>query len=358
MLKRYEMATETCAFCPNLCLHACPVSNAEQQSSVSPWAKMSLVQWVREGLVPMNAESTQMFYKCTGCGACQAACNHGVDVPEVLFAARAEARSRGLCATEHERVEPDVSAMETIRQDDSSRPTDTIYWPGCHKSVGDDATVQDTVAVLNHLGLGPVSLGPAVCCGFTEVCNGRPEVGKNEAVNLGYMLGESRQTFAGPGACQAHLEAQGISASSWVPTVLKTLLAEPERILKRIHGKIAVFEGCFHLHTVGMSDPVVGLLSRICDGGVTELRWCGDSSHCCGASGGYAQTNPEGALEAARQILDMVADTGAEIVASVDPECVAHLKEARLSHHPRVVSAMTLLADVLGVHEGNSGKEE
>ena len=114
MLKQYEEALETCTYCPNLCLHSCPVSNVEKKSSVTPWAKMSLVQWVRQGLAPMNGESVDMFYKCTGCGACTSACAHGVEVGEVLFAARAEAQSRITGPRAEERTVP-MAPLETVR---------------------------------------------------------------------------------------------------------------------------------------------------------------------------------------------------------------------------------------------------
>ena len=44
-----------------------------------------------------------------------------------------------------------------------------------------------------------MSLGPATCCGEAEVSNGRPGVGNNDAVALGYILAEAEQVFVGVG---------------------------------------------------------------------------------------------------------------------------------------------------------------
>lgn len=360
MLKVYGDALETCAFCPNLCLHSCPVSNAEKKSTLSPWAKMSLVQWVREGLVPLNQESADVLYKCTGCGACQSACLHKIDVPQVLFAARSEAQSRGLGVSNAEVLKPSSRAMERVRRDQKPRNLQgkIVYWPGCKQSLEDDESMDDTLRVLEALTGSEISLGPAVCCGESEVSNGRPEVGMNEGVALGYTLAEAEKIYVGVGACHAHLLRAGVAVESHLPFILKKLLAEPGRIQETVKEKVAIFEGCHHLRQIGMSDQVVALASRIAEGGALELRWCGDSSHCCGAGGGYAQTSPQAAADAGELVLQMAKDTGATIVTTFDAECAAHLMKSQWPEGLRVVPGMTLLAEAMGLKPGEGSVQK
>lgn len=360
MLKDFEEALETCTYCPNLCLHACPVANAEKKSSVTPWAKMSLVQWVRQGLAPMNGESVDMFYKCTGCSACTSACVHGVEVGEVLFAARAEAQSRGISGPGLEARAVPMEPLEAIRGESTLKSLrgKRVYWPGCRQAVGDHETLEDTLKVLQALTGEPVSLGPATCCGEAEVSNGRPGVGNNDAVALGYILAEAEQVFVGVGACQAHLSGARVMVESVVPFLLKSFLANPDLVKGTVPGKVAIFEGCHHVREMGMSDQVVALASRFAEGGVVELRWCGTSSHCCGAGGAYPQTSPDESRKAGGRILEMAKDSGAELLISFDAECVAHLKSSPLPEGIRVLSAMSVIAEMMGLNKESEGDEE
>ena len=349
MLKSRADRIETCTFCPNLCLHTCPVSNAERKSSVSPWAKMSLVQWIREGLAPMNAETVDILYKCTGCGTCTSACVHGVPVGDVLMEARSEAVSRGLKGPAADRRKTDTRALETIRGEKDQGPLQgkTVYWPGCKQAVRDIKTLEATQRVIERLAGTDVSLGPAVCCGETEVSNGRALAGKNNATALGYVLAEAERVLVGPGSCQAHLAAARSDVESLVPFVLKALLANPEWIPSPLEGRVAIFESCAHVRKIGVSDQSVALASRLAAGGVIELRWCGEQSHCCGAGGGFAETSPESARIAGRRVLEMAEDAEASILISFDAECVAHLKGCEQIPGVTVLSAMELLDSLM-----------
>ena len=141
---------------------------------------------------------------------------------------------------------------------------------------------------------------------------------------------------------------------SVVPFLLKSFLANPDLVKETVPGKVAIFEGCHHVRQLGMSDQVVALASRFVEGGVIELRWCGTSSHCCGAGGGYAQTSPHEAKQAGTGILEMARDSGANILVSFDAECVAHLKESPQVEGLQIMSAMSLIAHMMGLKKENT----
>ena len=353
MLKRFEDALNACTYCPNLCLHSCVVSNAEKKSSVTPWGKMSLLQWVKEGIAPLNEETTEILYKCTGCGACTASCVHEIPVATVLMEGRQEALKRGLGGPRKQERSISQTRLDSVRVRGGrgSLKGKVVYWPGCQKGLDDEETRVATQAVLKALTGREVVLGPSACCGAVEVSNGRPEAARNEALGLGAILGEAEMVFAGSGLCQHHLLSNRVHVESLIPFVLKSLLAEPERLNGLHPGPVAIFESCSHLRKLKISDQVVALASRLVDGGVQELRWCGNKSQCCGAGGGYAQSSPEGARQGGRRILEMAADTGAEILTSFDSECVAHLKECTWDGGPTVISGMALLANLMNLQD-------
>jgi len=84
-----------CASCPKLCRHVCPVAEAEQRETVTPWALMTtaFLQLHDSGATLEGGEAWP--YHCTDCGACRQACKFSNDVPGTLHALRADVLARG-----------------------------------------------------------------------------------------------------------------------------------------------------------------------------------------------------------------------------------------------------------------------
>ena len=59
-----------CTFCPKLCRHVCPVSNAEPRETLIPQAKVALLGRLRSGETERSTAQVAAIYACTGCGAC------------------------------------------------------------------------------------------------------------------------------------------------------------------------------------------------------------------------------------------------------------------------------------------------
>lgn len=83
-----EAATDACAYCPNLCLHACPVTTATGRTTEAPWALMTLTRWVATGDCAASPDVRRALGACTACGACTEACIHHVPVAATLQRAR------------------------------------------------------------------------------------------------------------------------------------------------------------------------------------------------------------------------------------------------------------------------------
>jgi Fe-S oxidoreductase len=95
---------QLCLYCPTLCLSRCPVAQAGGNITFSPWGKQSSVWRLNQGLVEPGPENHLPAYMCLDCLACREACDHDVDVPGNLAAARVE------LARKHESIVP-VSAV-------------------------------------------------------------------------------------------------------------------------------------------------------------------------------------------------------------------------------------------------------
>jgi len=95
-LNRHIQPLDYCTYCPKLCTFACPVSNAENKETVTPWAKMTLANLIRKGHLELTAENAEPLYHCLACRLCTTYCKHENDVAEVLSDARAMLAEKGI----------------------------------------------------------------------------------------------------------------------------------------------------------------------------------------------------------------------------------------------------------------------
>ncbi len=79
----------TCAYCPRLCRHVCPVAVATGLEAATPTAMMTAPLLVERGVFSA-ADGLAGTSLCLGCGACTAHCKLHVPVPARLAAWRAE----------------------------------------------------------------------------------------------------------------------------------------------------------------------------------------------------------------------------------------------------------------------------
>src|SRR5581483_884718 len=90
-----ETSLSYCTYCPKLCRHTCPVSNAETRETLVPQTKMATMRRLRLADGERSVADTEPLYGCTGCGACTEACLHKIAVGPALFRGRQEAEADG-----------------------------------------------------------------------------------------------------------------------------------------------------------------------------------------------------------------------------------------------------------------------
>lgn len=80
----------TCAYCPRLCRHVCPVSVVTARESATPTAMATVALLSLRGQIEpgLALSGTDM---CAGCGACERHCHWHIDVAGRIFAFRAQA---------------------------------------------------------------------------------------------------------------------------------------------------------------------------------------------------------------------------------------------------------------------------
>ncbi len=77
-----------CTYCPKMCTFSCPVSEATDNTTFTPWGKMQIARWLIDKTVPMTSVMAAAAYQCTDCLHCQQYCEHHNDVPGALHEIR------------------------------------------------------------------------------------------------------------------------------------------------------------------------------------------------------------------------------------------------------------------------------
>jgi Fe-S oxidoreductase len=277
--------TASCAYCPTLCQHACPVVFGEATDTVTPQAKMSLARWMAQGRARIDAESASVLHACTGCGACTDACRHHVDVPGVLQLAREACVDEG--------VTPHPAPEVPIETDDQA-----IMPPGVSGIELWAAGYRDR---------------------FVQVARA--------AVRRWARRSELVFASAADARCVRGLYPElGIEVDR--PVVLASERVGA-RTSERVQGRVAYFEACHIARGGADAEMIRGNAERLApDGGFVALRWRGETATCCGGSGVWKSRDPEAATRAAERILDSAVLHGATTLVVGCLGCARHLGQA------------------------------
>ena len=177
-MEPFAKELEYCTYCPKMCRHSCPVSNALGNETLIPQAKMELLNMLRRTRAPLGAglrgadlTAAPPAGSVSGTAATtstwRTVLQHGRAVAERRrlihpklrrLQERFRTRNERLSAKLHEEYSPRLFAEEA----------QVAYFPGCDaidSSIGD---IRDALTVFDSLDLNFVRLmdAPYVCAGY------------------------------------------------------------------------------------------------------------------------------------------------------------------------------------------------
>lgn len=281
-------ATDACAFCPNLCLHACPVTTATGRTTEAPWALMTLTRWIATGDSAASPDVRRALGACTGCGACTEACLHHVPVAATLQRARATLhRTLGPAAPGQAFTIPSESPDQPIPPGASGIALwlagDMDAFTRTARSAASRWQGRSTLLFEDHADL--------VC-----VRDLYPAVGS--AVNASLVLS----------AVHALASSDPISAGivGYLPPCTAT---------SRLAGARSSAHGAY-------ASAIESWLGHA----PATLRW-EDTGTCCGAAEPFRTQEPAAARAMAERVLQNARDRGIEVLVVLSASCAAHLRD-------------------------------
>ena len=352
-LENFGVDLTTCTFCPNLCLHTCPVSTAVSRDSVSPYGKMSLAHHVWKRHVELSPEIAAVFYECAGCRGCSEFCVHDVDVAGALFAARAVAVASGASP-----FAPHQFIRETEGDciEDRTRPAEHyegspefLFFPGARVLNEAPGLVDRFFAIADRLGDDEIACGEASkldvgyglwAAGFLR------DMERHAGQVVEALAGARRLVVVSPEDLYClkvvypqlgyGLDAELLHVSEYLLPMIAGAIVE------RLDEEVAYYDSCHlarHLNLIVAPREVLG---RVLSKPPRDLLKHGRETECCGATGCWSVTNAAGARAAAERVVLLAREQGVKHLTSFSPECVALLAEVA-GDDLRISNALTLI---------------
>jgi len=341
-----------CTFCPKLCRHTCPVSNAEARETLTPRDKMATMRLLARAEVPRTVEQTEPLYGCTGCGACTDFCLLNVEPGQALFRGRADAEREGRGHPELRDFLPRFAAHSThaaarAREHvpQGKRPTEAqiAFFAGCEApDLG-----PTMLALCERIGAEYVSVadGEHGCAGYPLLAAGQFDAFRLHAERMARQLAGYVRVVVHCPACvwamRTQYRAFGVPLTSTVEHTSEFLEGFIERLpIARQRGTAFYQDPCYLGRWLGVYDAP----RRLAGKALAELREFSrarNQAECSGGGGLLPTTMPDTARAIAEHRLREVREAKVSTVVTACSTC----KRMLAREDVKAVDLIELLAD-------------
>ena len=351
MLKRFHKEIDYCTYCPKLCRFSCPVGNASSNETFTPWGRQTLLHLIGQGAVAWDRATANTVYKCTTCMLCREFCDHEIEVPPVMHAARNEAVRQKLQPQEvvefhqffREQQNPfgdDLAARlrSTLPASLFNADAQVVYFPGCSLIYNYPQTIKNTFKVLEAMDVNYVACYDAEtpCCGIPLYDTGYLDDFKKNAEALGKKLGRAKVIITGCPSCawalKARLPEVGVQLTERIyhlTEFLAPLVEEGKLPVRRPFARRVIYhDPCYLGRYLGVYEQPRKLLNEVCREPLIEFSWKEKHSYCCGGGGSIPTTNPVMTREIARERLHEVNDGEKKTLVTACPTCMRSFQKA------------------------------
>jgi Fe-S oxidoreductase len=330
-----------CTFCPKLCRHTCPVSNAEAKETLTPRDKMATMRALRRDEIARTVENTEPIYGCTGCGACTDFCLHKVEPGLALLRGRndAERDRRGHPALRElparflkrsQAAARETRALVPVMR----RPTEAqiAFFPGCEKP----GIAPTMLSLCERIGAEYVSVaeGEHGCAGYPLFAAGQHDAFRMHAERIARQLeGYARVVVHCPScawAMRTQYRAFGVPLKPIIEHTTEFLEGFVERLPIRRRGAAAFYQDpCYLGRWLGVYDAPRRLITKAL-AGVREFSRTRNEAGCSGGGGLLPETMPATAAAIASDRLTEVKQAGATTVVTACPTCQKQLSRDQI----------------------------
>jgi Fe-S oxidoreductase len=347
-----ETSLSYCTYCPKLCRHTCPVSNAEARETFVPQTKMATMRRLRLADGQKSVADTEPLYACTGCGACGEACRHHIAVGPALFRGREEAErdGRGHPALAGFAARFDAhsrAAAEELRAlvPQARRPAEAqvAFLPGCEEP----KLAARMLELCERVGAEYVAVadGPHACGGYPLLAAGHFDAFRLHAEKFARSLAGYARVVVHCPACAWSMRTQyrefGVELTCAVEHSSEFLQGFAERLPIARKSEAAFYhDPCYLGRHLGLYDPPRRLLSKAVEG-LREFSRARAEAECSGGGGLLPVTMPNTADAISEHRLEEVKEAGLDRVITACATCKRRLGRSGVN----AIDLIELLAD-------------
>jgi Fe-S oxidoreductase len=341
-----------CTYCPKLCRHTCPVSNATARETLVPQHKMAQMRRLGKRETPRTVEESEPLYGCTGCGACTEFCQHKVEVGSALFRGRDEAErdGRGDPALYGFVARFDAHGKKAASQTRQLVPSErrpleaqVAFVPPCEEPT----LAPEMLALCDRIGAEYVGVAelPVACGGYPLLAAGQHDAFRLHAERTAEALrGYARVVMHCP-ACAFTMKTQyrsfGVPLRPQIEHTTEFLEGFATRLpIKRTRPVAYYHDPCYLGRHLGLYDPPRQLAGRALDE-LREFSRAREESECSGGGGLLPLTMPEAADAISAHRVAEVREAGVQTVVTSCASCKRRLGRDGV----RAVDLIELLAD-------------
>ena len=373
-LKSFRREIEYCSYCPKLCRFACPVAQVEKSETVTPTGKMTLVRLLRDGVLPFDAETADVFYRCTGCLISRTYCEHRIEVMPPFEAARAEAVAAGVAppramqalAVWQKQGNPfgeDLAAK--VKQHLPERylegSAEVLLFPGCTTLHYHPQNLGAIARVLAALKVDfRVLYQGRICCGNPLLTLGHRQAFQAQRKELAARLDKAKVIISPCPTCVYYLKHLDSFGARVTPPAKPRIMHLTEFVAARLADlsvrepvpeKIMYHDPCHLGRYLGVYDQPRAILEKASGRKPLEFDEHREAGTCCGGGGGVPLIHPQTARAISLNKMQAFAQSGAERLATACPMCQRMLGRSGRESGAKVEDVIGVLARSLGTQE-------
>jgi heterodisulfide reductase subunit D len=358
-----------------LCLSVCPSYRETLNETDSPRGRTALVRAREEGRLGRSENYADKFFRCLLCASCENVCPSGVELTEILQAARQDVAQHGLLPERLAQLDATIAARHNISGENNERrlvwadnlpappsglnatEAQTAYFVGCvgsffPRSYG---VPRAFVEILERAGVDYALLGGTEwCCGYPQFIDGELALAQ-EAIRHNVekvrALGAQRVVFTCPSCYHIwkHIYPQVLNRELEVELLHATELLD--RLIdegqirfdhsaggrsQRVARTVTYHDPCDLGRKSGVFAAPRRVLQKIPGLKLVEMAENRENAHCCGGGGNLESHNADLALRIAQRRIQQAVETGAEVIVSACQQCERTLSNAARAARVRI----------------------
>jgi glycolate oxidase len=342
------MACIMCGFCRA----GCPTYGETSLESINARGRVILAYHLLTGRLKPSKELAERFYQCTTCLNCNAVCPAGVNVSDIVQAARKRLVESGYLPSIHQTLMHSIEEKgnpfgEATGKRADIYPTEfkfkekapTLLFFGCVASYQDINLIPSTLKIMNKANIDYTVLGnEEYCCGYISYLVGDQEEFKRCIIKnisrFGQMgLKEIITTCAGcyrtfKELYPKHNGFPNIQVYHAVEYLEKLIMNGKLSFKNGAKMKVAYHDPCDIGRHMNIYDPPRNVIQAIPSVELIEFPQNRNLAKCCGGGGGLKAYDTEMSLDIAYKRIQQASSIGADTIVSACPACKSNLQLA------------------------------